>query len=1229
VQLSARLDDEQLGRLRGVGAFRSFSIRNGHSDNRHGYANSLRCAMARVLRVRKGTGRVLHIAALPGQLFPGDHTCNPMLVHTDAKLRAGLAQAGAVRVGPTDGVGVQSTGTSGLELARTTMTWCSHRVEECDCRWSGCYGTVIAIHSLYGLSAAKLAYVLRKQGRDGGCGESCRLVSFHYTHRPQGQQSFGESEYTCRHRAWEGGCEYVTESFHGGDETYDHATMGWVRACGGCLQVQPGDVTAGPAGGQTHVRRAMAHAYLQIAERFSDVVDGSWAVEDLFLWQTPRPMFGNAPDRPMHTALESSSINVDADTVESPRFVWASPDQRGHVQQQPTPGSVIVCEQLFGAALASDGRSQAGTREAHELKLQRVTRRAASLRLGYMERDLQVRLVCELLGGVAMSDRADAMRATLRRAGALPRWVPSWLPFRSRFETYGERVGVMLTHWHAPVQTMLALGFSWMVACAGTAGALVRYGPPLRVMLGLRVPLAEPGVLLPLGDFWHKDGEPVRGEGGEQLGLDVLDTPDVGVASRITRSGLFATFVGDALLVPLVEEVTRMVVFAHSPFAGWACTLAAMGVEAARGSLLDYFPTGCMHVAAARLGLPGALLLHACWNAVCVHNNAVVLAARSAPVLDGSNAWRRAPANASRCNGTGVVPGAMVVPAICPLREAREPVQIAVCPTTGRFAEAAEGRWPAMRGCGHQFGARLVGVGLACALPDVAASCGHACMEGLQHRVYRTALWSRENLRLGPTAQCIRRLWRRSRRNGVVAILDGGSTAEPGVAGAEPLGPEGLSPTSADELAWLSKYPRGERSTILHHVMLDSLGKRDEARLYGYNAFVKRERKGCPLEKRVTGKPGTPRIIQGRDFAARFYTGPVTWLHTRRLIDAVGCSSERVLATGLGATAEVVGRWADCVDCQGDDVLLDGDLVRQDSTTHPQWVREHTMRYKRLSAPKRAMRILGRREDARGRFRSGTRYATRGSVHSGDGDTSVMNTVDVIMPAEAFLAEAHDRATGTTLDLTGEWATPAGRAGCGLFTGDGLVMRVPRAAWRLMGGESGLVAAYAAAGFELEINVVESPVQLSFCSSTWWPTTSGYSVVGPLPGKVLAKNMWTLRDEDREADLDWLRGVVAGMRLRTAHVPFLRVVYGNYYVALGCSGEDLEGARGDQAAPWRALPDEAHDGGDHAVWAAMDRYGMSHASVRELEGWLDHATKDGPCQLLEHPALELLVNVDV
>jgi hypothetical protein len=274
------------------------------------------------------------------------------------------------------------------------------------------------------------------------------------------------------------------------------------------------------------------------------------------------------------------------------------------------------------------------------------------------------------------------------------------------------------------------------------------------------------------------------------------------------------------------------------------------------------------------------------------------------------------------------------------------------------------------------------------------------------------------------------------------------------------------------------------------------------------------------------------------------------------------------------------------------------------------------------------MAILGKRNDARGKFRDGTRYATRGTVHSGDGDTTFMDAVDAIIPVERFAAVSYHADRGVVPDLTGEAALPTGRAANILVTGDGVVLRIARRQWVAGGGLAGLVATYARMGFELDASEVESPVQLSFCSSTWWPTSGTCAVMGPLPGKVLAKNMWHLDDVGAAASTAWLRVVVAGMCQRVAHVPFLRVVYANYAVALGCDARDLEEAR-RVSEPWKALPDKAHDAGDWAIMAAMDRYAMSRQAVVELESWLDDNTRYGTPGLLEHPALAHIADVDI
>jgi hypothetical protein len=320
------------------------------------------------------------------------------------------------------------------------------------------------------------------------------------------------------------------------------------------------------------------------------------------------------------------------------------------------------------------------------------------------------------------------------------------------------------------------------------------------------------------------------------------------------------------------------------------------------------------------------------------------------------------------------------------------------------------------------------------------------------------------------------------------------------------------------------------------------------------------------------------------------------------VIDTLGCDAQQVISVGIGVSAEVMGSWLAAAEAELACTVVFAviDIVRQDASTHSECNVQHDHLYRRHGAPKSARAVWSVRNDARGRMRaSSTRYPTIASVHSGETDTTVTDVLNACLSVEEAVRRLGARA---------------------LVTGDGIMVVSPSDAWA-RGGEARLQRCANGQGFELELEVVPRG-RCEHISACWWPTVDAGEVMGPKPGRVLSKTMWSV---DKHAGRKWLASVVAGLDHRCRHVPFLRVVLRNYHAVL-CGEFDLTQER--DAAPWQAWPDSRHEAGVLALEAAAARYGMTVGQAAELEAWLAEVTSDAQPVLLEHPLLDMVVAVD-
>jgi hypothetical protein len=285
--------------------------------------------------------------------------------------------------------------------------------------------------------------------------------------------------------------------------------------------------------------------------------------------------------------------------------------------------------------------------------------------------------------------------------------------------------------------------------------------------------------------------------------------------------------------------------------------------------------------------------------------------------------------------------------------------------------------------------------------------------------------------------------------------------------------------------------------------------------------------------------------------------------------------------------------------------------------------------YKRLSFPEDAMRLFEARDEKYGKSRLGLRFKVPGTVASGDGDTSAGNSFIHIQLKTAIAAHLMLRAKGLdTIDSMGQLHNLVQRAPYrAMVCGDDGVTVMSRELYESVGGAEGLTRLYLQYGFEAKVKLTTRYTS-EFCSSLFWPTHSGL-VMGPKPGRVLAKSFWTRLPKLTKPGklLGWVRAVAKSLSASSSHVPVLRVV-------VECLLEITDGV--DEYRTRSMISKAIHMpkplGGDYSccpeTWSMMyERYGLTRCQVDELENFIRKSLTTLPV-VLSHPYLDQIVSYD-
>jgi len=284
------------------------------------------------------------------------------------------------------------------------------------------------------------------------------------------------------------------------------------------------------------------------------------------------------------------------------------------------------------------------------------------------------------------------------------------------------------------------------------------------------------------------------------------------------------------------------------------------------------------------------------------------------------------------------------------------------------------------------------------------------------------------------------------------------------------------------------------------------------------SAFVKVEKL---LYRSPAGiKEKTPRLIQGAQPEFIVLVGPWISALQRLFKRRFGLDNSFTFCCGLTnvEVSSVLDPGTDhCAKTSehADWSHMEDDISAFDSSVDRKWNQYKLWLYKRFGAPTAVRLLLNQNVDKRGRTRFGYKYRVKGSVASGDPDTSLFNfVINLICHLYTFCKEKKFS------------IHKARRMIRIIISGDDVYLRHRGKRFDWKPGMAGL-------GFKAETIYRERVCEIEFCSNRPISTKNGY-VFCPMPGKVLAKLGYSISRPENVSKESYLKGVALGLK-ETCH----------------------------------------------------------------------------------------------
>lgn len=341
-----------------------------------------------------------------------------------------------------------------------------------------------------------------------------------------------------------------------------------------------------------------------------------------------------------------------------------------------------------------------------------------------------------------------------------------------------------------------------------------------------------------------------------------------------------------------------------------------------------------------------------------------------------------------------------------------------------------------------------------------------------------------------------------------------------------------------------------------------------------------------------------PRLIQGATPEFQAVTGPVTHSLSKLVSQLWGYDSNWGPVTyASGMSNEMVGKWYDdALVYVKTPFIIENDFSRFDNTIRSMAFVASKYFYKFVGVSDKHLDVIFSRKIIRGVFRSGTYYQCLHTRCSGDGDTSVGNSIinGLVHHCLFQLLRCKYRI---------------------IVSGDDMLAVVDRPI-----NASDIEKFLIALGFKPKTKIYRNPLLAEFCSARLWPCDHSF-VLGPKPGRVVVRLGYTYRYLLPGLEYVWLKSVFLGLHNEVSHVPILNV-YTSHYLKL-LSGIDAQASFDDH----NFRSDRYHEVSDASYNTMSDVYGLDRNDVFRFEELIKTITH--PTVVVKHYVLDKIRSIDL
>lgn len=429
---------------------------------------------------------------------------------------------------------------------------------------------------------------------------------------------------------------------------------------------------------------------------------------------------------------------------------------------------------------------------------------------------------------------------------------------------------------------------------------------------------------------------------------------------------------------------------------------------------------------------------------------------------------------------------------------------------------------------------------------------------------------------------------------------------------------------------WVRRFPPGRRTELMNaREGMRHAGRKAKPMI---KAFVKREHqlKSFPevIKTRLEFPDCTdydPRQIQGRHPEYQVMTGPASYSYTKYVAymwhaQATPHKHHRLpredkrpmtnIVYTSGMNAEQLGKLiqqsVQYITTNNDHVevwFFENDANRFDAHCNTEAIKLINDFYQRARLKKKYWRCMEWKMKTKGVTKCGIFYIVEATVQSGNGDTSVGDTV--------VTGSGHERIARRVDLLPSQYLI--------LSCGDDIL--IPLASTHATQYYKASQKYWEEAGFSMAPILVKHIWDAEFCSGRIYPTKDGW-VYGPKVGRVLCKTFYSKIDYSDQQGARWLRAVALGLEKDTYFIPVLRTVV----------RKTIELTEGRKALHiWeeqKIHAKEIHEAADETYAMMEHLYGLDRAAIVELETWLEQVMTALPISVT-HPYITTIVDRDV